>query len=86
MLGPPVDAQPQPVGDFCRSLTSGSAGSVFGSSVSGDPGIEYPFLEESSSLEKVVTPSVADVEVVNKKLSWNNSLDIICMLQILVPT
>ena len=35
-----------------------------------DPGIEYPFLEESSGLEEIVTPSVADIEVVDIKLSW----------------
>ena len=35
--------------------------------LAGDPAIEYPLLEESTSLEKVVTPSLKYVEVLNKK-------------------
>ena len=50
-----------------------------------DPSIEYPFLEESSSLEQVVTPSMSDVEVVDKKLSWCDPPCTVSLLQILVP-
>ena len=50
-----------------------------------DPSVEYPFLEESFTLEQVVTPSVSDVHVVDIKLSRCDPPRTVSLLQVQVP-
>ena len=49
------------------------------------PGIKYPLLEESSSLEKVVACSVADVKVVGVELARSAPFVAVAVLECPVP-